>query len=98
VAMLACHRSQVFEWLPYLDGIGDRVPRGQSERIAWLRTWYTNCLRPRTERFRQALVAAYGPARGNEVRACEVFEISQYAAPANPQALRRLFPGMGAGG
>ena len=36
--MLACHESQYFEWLPYLDGLLDTVPAGHEERIEWMRS------------------------------------------------------------
>jgi N-acetylglucosamine malate deacetylase 1 len=91
VAMLACHRSQVFEWLPYLDGAGDRVPRDEKDRRAWLRTWYAACIHPRADRFRQSLVAAYGEDRGRQIECAEVFEISQYASPADRPTIERLF-------
>jgi LmbE family N-acetylglucosaminyl deacetylase len=92
VAMLACHASQVFEWLPYLAGLLDRVPEGEEERRAWLRAWFTRQVRPRAERFRDALVAAYGPKRGSQIEFAEVYEISEYAAAADATTLRRLFP------
>ncbi|MBO5879477.1 MAG: PIG-L family deacetylase [Clostridia bacterium] len=31
-----CHTSQFYEWLPYTDGIIDRVPENAEERIEWL--------------------------------------------------------------
>jgi len=92
VAMLACHGSQVFEWLPYLDGTTDRVPQDATERQAWLRQWYAACIRSRAERFRQELIAAYGEAHGRAIELAEFYEISQYGAQPDRQALQRLFP------
>ena len=34
VAMLHCHASQFYEWLPYNAGYLDQVPQGDAERIA----------------------------------------------------------------
>ena len=92
VAMLACHRSQVYEWLPYLAGVLDQVPGDEAERLAWLREWFGQHVRPRADRFREALVAAYGPQRGPRIEYCEAYEISEYAAAANEPTRRRLFP------
>lgn len=91
VDMLACHVSQVFEWLPFLEGSGDRVPRDERQRRAWLRDWYTAYIRPRADRFRQALISAYGETRGNAVEFAEIYEVSAYASAANEETLRRLF-------
>lgn len=92
VAMLACHRSQVFEWLPYEEGVLETVPADEPQKLAWLRAWYLAHMRPRAERFREQLISAYGPQRGRQIEACEVFEISEYAS--RPDSVRRaeLFP------
>lgn len=34
--MLACHESQVFEWLPYTKGELDKVPADPEARLQWL--------------------------------------------------------------
>lgn len=93
LAMLACHRSQVFEWLPYAERILDQVPQQEAERLGWLRQWHRRHMRPRAERFREDLVAAYGEERGRQIEYCEVFELSQYAASADLDRRRQLFPG-----
>ena len=94
VQMLACHESQVFEWLPYNQQIEDQVPQEPQQRLAWLRRWYQQRPRQVAERFRQALAEQYGPA-GQQVEFAEAFEVSQYASPLDESARRRLFPMLG---
>jgi len=92
VAMLACHRSQVFEWLPYLEGTLDEVPTGEAERLAWLRRWFLKQAGPRADRYRGELIATYGEEDGRRVELAELFEISEYGSPLDAAARRRLFP------
>jgi LmbE family N-acetylglucosaminyl deacetylase len=92
-AMLACHRSQVFEWLAYHEGILDTVPEGDEEKMAWVRNWSANHIRPRAERFRAELLARFGE-QGGKAEFVEMFEISEYARQPDPQLLARLFPTM----
>lgn len=91
VDMLACHESQVFEWLPFNQQILDQVPTDPTARRAWLAAWYAPHLRPAAERYRRELIAAYGPVRGSEVEWCEAFEISEYGSPLDAAARERLF-------
>ena len=91
VQMLACHASQVFEFLPFNQGIADDVPTDPAARIEWLRYWYTQIIRPRSDRFREILVQQYGSQRGAEIELVEAFEISEYATPLDADLRRRLF-------
>jgi LmbE family N-acetylglucosaminyl deacetylase len=93
VAMLACHRSQVFEWLPYEEGILDQVPADDAQKTVWLREWFRRHTLPRAERFRTDLIGAYGESRGRAIEFCEVFELSEYAARADLARRQELFPG-----
>lgn len=92
VAMLACHASQVFEWLPYNQGIAEQVPSGEQERRAWLAEWFREAVRPRADRFRSELVERLGE-RGRDVELIEAYEISEYAARMTPEQQVALFPG-----
>lgn len=92
VSMLACHRSQVFEWLPYLQGALDEVPGNEEERFRWLRNWYARAARPRADRYRREIVAAYGEERGGQIEFAEMYEISEYAAAMDDSARQKLFP------
>jgi LmbE family N-acetylglucosaminyl deacetylase len=91
VSMLACHGSQMFEWLPWLDGVLDQVPEGKEQRLAWLRQWYIDKIRVRADRYRSELVAAYGPDRGNRIECAEIYEISEYGSLLDAVARERLF-------
>lgn len=91
ITMLACHASQVFEFLPYNQGIADQVPDNGSARHAWLRQWYGAIILPRATRFRQELIAQYGTTRGAQIEFTEAYEISEYAAPLTPALRRQLF-------
>jgi LmbE family N-acetylglucosaminyl deacetylase len=96
VAMLDCHVSQFYEWLPYNTGRSAEVPPGADERRAWLAAQTRARLRPRADRYRGQLVRAYGPERGRAVEYVEAFEGCEYGAPLDEAARRRLFPFAGA--
>jgi hypothetical protein len=92
IDMLCCHESQFFEWLPYNMGVADQVPADAAGRRAWLSDWYLKRLRPQADRYRRELIETYGAARGGQIEYVEAYEISEYAAPLDAAARRRLFP------
>ena len=92
VRMLACHETQVFEWLAYQEGLLDQVPADDSQRLEWLQNWFRRHALPRADRFRDELIACYGE-RGRQIEFCEIFELSEYAAAADLAVRQRLFPG-----
>jgi LmbE family N-acetylglucosaminyl deacetylase len=91
VGLLACHQSQVFEWLPYVEGLETSVPTTEAARLAWLTDWYSQRPRSVADRFRDALRRVYGE-RGIEVQFAEAFEISEYAEQLEAAAVASLFP------
>ena len=92
VRMLACHQSQVFEWLAYHSGSVDTVPTDPRDRLVWLKTWYTQQIRPRADRYRDELIAAWGELRGRDIDLIEMFEISEYARQPDEPLRDVLFP------
>lgn len=89
VRMLACHASQVFQWLPYHDGIQNTLPDSEDERTGWLRDWYLQICQARRAGFAEQL-----QARGlAAAKAVEFYEISEYARQLAPTERERLFPG-----
>ena len=91
-AMIGCHDSQVYEWLPYNGGYLDQVPADASARPAWLRARYEPRLSAAADRFRELLIARYGEERGASIRYAEAFEACEYGAPLTDEARQRLFP------
>jgi len=92
VAMLACHRSQFFDWLPYNRGELERVPSTPDDQRRWLRDWYLSLIEPLADRYRQQIIAVYGEERGRRIKYIEAFETCEYGDPLTPALRRRLFP------
>ncbi len=68
ISMLVCHQSQVFEFLPFNQGIADQVPGDSEDRRHWLREWYVKIIRPRADRFRTRFDTSVRPAAGRRDR------------------------------
>jgi LmbE family N-acetylglucosaminyl deacetylase len=92
VAMLHCHQSQFYEWLPYNGGYPDQVPVGDTARRAWLADRIGRRIAPLADRYRDLIVQTYGPEHGRRVRYIEAFEVSEFGAPLDAQTRARLFP------
>jgi LmbE family N-acetylglucosaminyl deacetylase len=91
VDSMDAHVSQVYEWLPWVDGMAASVPADPQARKEWLSGWMQQVvgLSPAT---RQALGKWYGAERARAVRNAEAFEICEYGSWPTDAELRRLFP------
>lgn len=83
VRMLAFHESQVFEWLPWNQGMEDTLPADPWERLGWLREIFCRRRIDLAERFADRIAREFGDdalraARAGE-RFFEMFEISEYS-------------------
>jgi len=86
---LDAHVSQVYEWLPWVDGKLSEVPKDPAERKRWL---VQNYAPPPSAAVRQALEKWYGQERGAKVQHAEAFELCEYGAQPKDEELRHLFP------
>ncbi len=88
VRALDAHLSQVYEWLPWVEGTLDSVPKEPSARLAWLHEWRRG---PLGDDVKAALRKRYG-AKADAVKDAEAFEVCEYGHQPTEADLRRLFP------
>jgi N-acetylglucosamine malate deacetylase 1 len=93
--MVHCHVSQVYEWLPFNQGVLAEVPAGDADRRQWLVGQYRARFELAARRYRAKLVERYGEKRGQAFRFAEAFEVSEYGAQPDEKVIRRLFPFFG---
>jgi hypothetical protein len=68
------------------------VPKGITERKAWLKSTRTHPINPA---IRASLVKWYGQAKGGATQYYEAFEVCEYGAQPDEARLRQLFPMLG---
>src|SRR5579884_2724279 len=87
---LDAHVSQFYEWLPWVDGKFDSVPKDPKARRAWLAEQRQK--RQITPAIRASLVKWYGADVGNQVKNAEAFEICEYGKQPTQTDIKQLFP------
>jgi len=86
---LDAHVSQVYEWLPWVDGRLEKVPTDPAERKQWLAA---ERARPIGPTVRASVQKWCGREKGAQVKHAEAFEVCEYGRQPNEQDLRKLFP------
>jgi N-acetylglucosamine malate deacetylase 1 len=84
------HTSQMYEWLPFNQGILDQVPASDADRRIWLGK--TRKGEYDATPYRDILVKLYGPEKGAKIKYCEAFEDSGYGAKLTKENLTYYFP------
>ncbi len=85
------HVSQMYEWLPWVAGNLNLVPKDPVARRTWLEQ--TRGRGP-SDAVRRTLEKWYGGERAARVRHAEAFELCEYGSRPKEDDLRRLFPMM----
>ncbi len=86
---MSAHKSQFFEWLPWLSGNLDTVPKDEKERLEMLTKWRYNPLDKTTI---ACLEKWYGEKKASLTKHAEIFEICEYGSQPTAEQLRKLFP------
>jgi hypothetical protein len=90
--MLDAMESQVYEWLPWLQGQLDAVPESPEARRDWLREAWDEFFLSHARIALPALKKWYGPKRAKQARYAEAFEICEYGHQPDDDEIRRMFP------
>ena len=93
-AMLDCHASQVYEWLPFAGNYLKEVPPEDDPmgRLTWLKEQIKSMEPEVSGKYREILDRRYGKENGEKVRRCEAFQLSEYGAKIKYEELETLFP------
>ena len=83
------HVSQMYEWLPWLNGRLDSVPKDPAERRAMTAKQRWGRI---SDAVRATLVKIYGAEAGAKVEHAEAFEICEYGRRPDAAEIKRLFP------
>jgi hypothetical protein len=87
---LSFHESQVYEWIPFMEGYLKEVPTDKSERLRWLRTrWGKAALVPR---YLSQLKPEISSEAVKNAQFLEAFERCEYGSRLTHENVRRLFP------
>ena len=89
IDMIDAHVSQVYEWLPWLNGRLDAVPTDSVARKAWMEKQRQGRI---SEAVRASLAKFYGAEAGAKVQHAEAFEICEYGRRPDQAGVKRLFP------
>jgi LmbE family N-acetylglucosaminyl deacetylase len=85
---MSAHQSQFFEWLPWLAGQLENVPKTKSDRRQWLAESRKGNI---PAKVRTGLIKWYGE-KGNQANYAEAFEICEYGSYPNDEEIKRIFP------
>ena len=86
---MSAHESQYFEWLPWLSGELEQLPKDEKERLEWLKIFRKRTITPPV---RKALIKWYGEEKGNKITDAEAFEICEYGYQPSEDEIKQLFP------
>ncbi len=92
VDSMVAHECQVYEFIPFMNGYLNEIPKEPQARRDYVRGRARMGSASEADRFRDALVEKYGEERGRGVRYAEVFEVSEYGAPLSGEDTAWLLP------
>lgn len=91
-AMLDCHVSQMYEWIPFNQGTLDKVPDEPDKRIEWLKEARLPAFAAVADAYRERLAEQFDEQYAATVKYAEAFEGCEYGAGFDTDEGKQLFP------
>jgi LmbE family N-acetylglucosaminyl deacetylase len=86
------HKSQIYEWLPWIGHYQDQVPEGEEARRQFLKETRSKGPLQTANRFRDILIKIYGNEKGKEIRYAEAYLHSGFGGTYEEDQLYEYFP------
>jgi len=93
IEMLACHQSQVFDWIPWVSGQKDQVPSDPIARKQWLIdfSFFGNRWVNDAKMYPKLIEKYYGAEKLGKIIHAEAFELGEYGAKFSEEDIQKLF-------
>jgi LmbE family N-acetylglucosaminyl deacetylase len=88
---MSAHASQFFDWLPWTEGMLDKVPKDEKERLTFLANWHKNA----PEANEQEVLKKWYGQKAATAKHVESFEICEYGKQPTDEEIKQLFPMLG---
>lgn len=85
------HESQMYEWLPWVNGMDKPVPDDEEGRIEFITEWRGQDYINIADRYRELLVKQYGDA-GKKVKYAEMLFMAPYGRQMLEEEFGKYFP------
>lgn len=92
VEMYHCHKSQMYEWLPWMGDYEDKVPEGEEAKKKWLKEQRSGSWIDAANRFRDVLIEIYGREKAQNIKYAEAFNKAPYGGRYSEDQLYQYFP------
>ncbi len=90
IEALSFHESQVFEWIPFVEGYLQDVPKKKPERLAWLKKLWRNP--QNVNQFLPLLKEKVTAEAFQKIQHIEAFERCEYGGKLTHDNVKTLFP------
>lgn len=93
VEMLHQHYSQFYQWLPWLNGKLEEIPKSEPDKKKWLQKWRVPPFNSTNPIIEAAISNVYGDyKKADQIQYIELYELCEYGRRIEKDEMGRLFP------